>query len=159
MYREVALVLPEHLERAKAEYAKAAFSEVTVIPYGYGKFYLLHIYCGRINSLVAIRKILAESGVPFNAAAMEDSSKYSTLASFVSTCRYDHMGDIHQSFAAPKDELAEATKQLIQGYLWPDGAKGRLAELRALCISLADGWDNQAQYGRLYTMLQLLEAE
>lgn len=158
MYREVVLVLSEHLDRVKAEYAKIAFSDVHCIPYG--EFYLLSIYSHSIGKVTNCRQELANLGIAINAVAMDDNSRTADLTRWQYVCRFDHMGTQKQEFKYPSsDELVETTCQLLLKKLWPDGAYGRLAELRAYCIAQADGWENQAQYGRLYTMMRLLEAE
>lgn len=156
MYREVALVRSEHLDTAKAEYAKAAFTEVHAIPYG--EFHLLSLYTNTATAYVEARKRLAERGVAMNAVAMSDDSRTTNLALWPYTCRYNHLGEMEQDYKLPVDELSQTTLSLLKKHLWPDGAKGRLAELRAVCISQASGWDNQTQYGQLYTMMRLLEA-
>lgn len=157
MYREVALVLAENIEKVKAEYAKAAFSDVHVIPYG--EFYLLHIYTSSMAKTVEARQQLCKRGIAMNAVAMNDDSRTTDLAKWHYACRFTSLGEYEQSYKAPVDELSLTTYSLLLKHLWPDGAVGRLAELRAYCISQNMEWDNQTQYGKLYTMMQLLGAE
>lgn len=157
MYREVALVPTEHLQRAKEEYAKAAFTEVHAIPYG--EFHLLSLYSRSTSNFVAARQCLANRGVAMNAVAMDDDSRTTSLTRWHYSCRYNHLGEMNQEFKPPVDELSQTTLALMKNKLWPDGATGRIAELRALCVSQHDEWDNQVQYGALYTMMKLLEAQ
>jgi hypothetical protein len=157
MYREVALVLAENLERTKEEYAKVAFSDVHVIPYR--EFYLIHIYANSVGRITRAREAIAIRGIALNAVAMDDDSRTSSLSRWHYICRFDALGTAHQQYQPPKDELSETTRSLLNQQPWPDGAKGRMAELRAYCISQNMEWDNQTQYGQLYTMMQLLGAE
>lgn len=157
MYREVAMVLSEHLDKVKAEYAKAAFTDVHVIPYR--EHYLLSIYANTIAKLVRAREAITAQGIAFNSVCMDDDSRTKSIAKWHYVSRFNHMGELTQHYQPPVDELYEHTVQILLNQLWPDGASGRLAELRAYCIAQHADWDNQVQYGQLYTMLRLLEAE
>lgn len=157
MYREVALVLAEGLDKAVEEYAKVAFSGVHRIPYG--QHWLISIYCGTISNVAQARRLITERGVAINAVAMNDNSRTPDLANWPYSARFNHMGEPDTCHQLPKGELEDTTYQLLKRYLWPDGAGGNLAELRARCVSLRDEWDNQTEYGQLFTILQLFEAE
>lgn len=156
MYREVALVLSEHLDRVKAEYAKAAFTDVHAIPYR--EFHLLSLYSNTLAKCVHAREAIVAQGIALNSVCMDDDTRTNSIARWHQVARFNHLGELTQHYQPPTDELSQTTLSLLLTHLWPDGAKGRLAELRAHCISQHQEWDNQAQYGRLYTMMQLLEA-
>lgn len=157
MYREVALVPSENLQRAKEVYAKAAFTEVHSIPYG--EFHLLSLYAQTLNKVIAARQLLADKGVAMNAVTANDNSRTTNLARWHYSCRYDSTGEMLRDFNYPVDELTQTTFEHLKSHLWPDGVTGNLAELRAYCISQQANWDYQVQNGQLYTMMKLLGAE
>lgn len=146
-FRVIVQVQEEHLNKAIEEFSPilVKFGEIHKIPFEGS--YLLD-FKGKLSYLVTEAAMrLTSRGVPFNLRGN----------SYTQSVRFNHMGEVLLQFTQNSNDVANATRELLSARMWPDGCDSETAVLRAECVSMRFGWENQTKNGRRYAMLNLLE--